>query len=66
MSSKLSSSVVLCCCDGLPCNRAVSDLGFGACYVKRSDGTLRICVRLVLKSDVFFVEELIRKDLIPK
>lgn len=67
MSSKLSLSVVLCHCDGLPCDRVIGDLGFGSCYVKRSDGTLSfICPRLVLKSDVFYVEELVHKELLPK
>ena len=57
----------VCWSDGLPCDRCVGDLGFGACYVKRSDGKVRsICPRLVLKSGVRFVEHLIPKELTPK
>lgn len=59
--------VVLCPHDGLPCDRVIGDLGFGACYVKKLDAKLRfVCPRLVLKSGVSFVEDLVRKELIPK
>lgn len=58
---------VLCWSDGLPCDRSIGDLGFGACYVKDLDGKLRsVCPRLVLKSDVRFFEILVHKELIPK
>jgi len=58
---------VLCHCDGLPCDRVIGDLGFGACYVKNLDAKLcSVCPRLVLKSGVSFVEDLVHKELIPK
>jgi len=58
---------VLCWSDGFPCDRSVGDLGFGACYVKDSGGKVRyVCPRLVLKSGVHFVENLVPKELIPK
>ena len=57
----------LCWSDGFPCDRYIGNLGFGACYVKGLDGKLRfVCPRLVLKSGVRFVEDLVRKGLIPK
>ena len=57
----------VCWSDGLPCDRSIGDLGFGGCYVKGLDGKLRfVCPRLVLKSGVRFVEDLVPKELIVK
>ena len=56
--------VVRCCYDGLPYDRFVVSLGFGACYVKGLDGKLLfVCSRFVVKSRVPLVEDLVRKEL---
>lgn len=50
------------CCvyDGLPCERFSDDLGYGACYVKRLDGSLKsVCPRFVVKAGVSISEDLV-------
>jgi hypothetical protein len=59
--------VELCCCDGLPCERFIVELGYGACYVKSLDGKLRfVCHRFKADNFVSFEESIVPKGLIPK
>jgi hypothetical protein len=61
------TDVFVCYYDGLPCDRFVDDLGFGACYVRRLDGKMRfVCQRFQAKSGVSVSEDLVCKELIPK
>jgi hypothetical protein len=63
----MKSNLGTCPFDGLPCDRFIDDLSFGSYYVKDLDGKLRfVCPRLVLKSGISFVEDLVPKELIPK
>jgi hypothetical protein len=59
--------VELCCFDGLPCEHFIVRLGYGACYVKGSDGKMRyVCSRFNLDSSVSVVESFVPKGSIPK
>jgi hypothetical protein len=62
------SSVYCCPFDGLPCDRFIDDVGFGACYVKSVDGVRlkSVCPRFVANPNVCVVEDLVRKGLAPK
>ncbi len=63
----MKSDLVICIYDGLPCDRAVISLGFGACYVKDLDGKLlSVCCRFKVNPRITPIEHLVHKDLIPK
>lgn len=63
-----SGSFVYCCpYDGLPCDRFIDDLGFGACFVRRLNGKVCfVCPRFSAKKDVSVSEDLVPWCLIPK
>ena len=61
-----SSASVVCPYDGLPCDRVVANCGFGACYVKNSDGKLiSVCPRFILNPKVTVSADYVCKNLLP-
>jgi hypothetical protein len=63
----MKNDLKICCYDGLPCERSINGLSFGACYVKSLDGKLRsVCRRFKVSPSVHLVENLVRNDLIPR
>jgi hypothetical protein len=66
---RLSSAkcVFSCYYDGLPCDRFIDVLNFGACYVKDLDGKLlTVCPRFRISSSVSLIEDFVPEELIPK
>ena len=63
-----SNSVsVFCPYDGLSCDRVIVDCGFGACYVKRSNGKLiSVCPRFIANPNVSLSEDSVCKNLLPE
>ena len=62
-----SSASVVCPYDGLPCDGVVVGCGFGACYVKRSDGKLvSVCSRFIVNPNVSVSADFVCNNLLPK
>ena len=62
-----SSASVVCPYDDLPCDRVVVGCGFGACYVKRSDGKLiSVCPRFTVNPHVSVSADFVCENLLPK
>jgi hypothetical protein len=62
-----AKSVFCCYFDGMPCDKFIDVLNFGACYVMDLDGKLlTVCPRFRASSSIPFTKSFVPEELIPK